>query len=381
MIKARRPRRWRVRLAAVTVAAGVFTAGAGVAAPAITATAPSKARPPKVAAIGKYAVGTRTETFVDSSRPTENVAPNRTLKTAIYYPAEGTPTNSPTPNAPPNTKDAPYPLILFSHGLGARGVAYANVLNAWASAGYVVAAPDYPLSNTDAPGGAEFGARHRRHEEPTCRRHVRDQPGHQAQQAEAGPRRDRRRQAHRRIGHSLGGITTYGLAYSGCCSDKRIRAAIPMSGIIGVVEGPESYFQGAATPLLAVHGNADGTVPYAADMNGFAKAKTPKYFLTFLGAGHVTPFLGGDNASAMALKQSTIDFFNRYVKGDKTALDKLRTDANVPGASSLEEHPAGATAARAPTRTTTKSTSAPRLTPAISAPPPRLRLGWLRLRR
>ena len=132
-------------------------------------------------------------------------------------------------------------------------------------------------------------------------------------------------------GHSLGGITTYGLAYSGCCTDKRIKAAIPMSGIIGVVDGPEGYFQGAATPLLAVHGNADGTVPYGADMNGFARAKTPKYFLTFLGAGHVTPFLGGDNPSAMALKQSTIDFFNRYLKDDKAALDRAAHGRQRPG--------------------------------------------------
>ena len=130
-----------------------------------------------------------------------------------------------------------------------------------------------------------------------------------------------------------------------------------MSGIIGVVDGPEGYFQGTATPLLAVHGNADGTVPYGADMNGFARAKTPKYFLTFLGAGHVTPFLGGDNPSAMALKQSTIDFFNRYLKDDKAALDKLHTDANVPGASSLEEHPESTTTARTPTSTTKKATT------------------------
>ncbi len=101
MIEARKPRRWRARLAAVTVAAGLLTAGAGITAPAVTATAPSKARPPKVAAIGKYAVGMRTETFVDSSRSTNANGdvpgkPTRTLLTAIYYPAQGVPTGSPS---------------------------------------------------------------------------------------------------------------------------------------------------------------------------------------------------------------------------------------------------------------------------------------------
>jgi dienelactone hydrolase len=357
MIEARRPRRWRARLAAVTLVTGVFTAAATVTAPAITATAPTKARPPKVAAIGKYAVGMKTQSFADNSRPTEGIGPGRTLLTAIYYPAQGPPADQPTANAPPDTSSGPYPLILFSHGLGARGVAYENILKAWASAGYVVAAPDYPLSNTNAPGGAQFGR---------AIADTKNQPADATFVINQVIKLDKQKQGLGGIidatrigasGHSLGGITTYGLAYSGCCRDKRVKAAIPMSGITGVVEGPESYFQGAATPLLAVHGNSDGTVPYAADMNGFARAKTPKYFLTFLGAGHVTPFLGGDNASAMALKQSTIDFFNRYLKDDKAALDKLRTDANVPGASSLEEHPASATTAGAPTSTTRKSTN------------------------
>ncbi len=358
MIEARTPRRWRARLAVVTVVAGLCATGVVATAPGVTAiSVTTKAQPPKVAQLGKFAVGLRTETFVDSTRPTENVAPTRMLKTAIYYPAQGTPTDTPIANAPPDTKNAPYPLILFSHGLGARGVAYENVLKAWASAGYVVAAPDYPLSNSDAPGGAQFGR---------AIADTKNQPADATFVINQVIKLDKQKQGlggivdAKRIGvsgHSLGGITTYGLAYSSCCSDKRIKAAVPMSGITGIVEGPENYFQGTATPLLAVHGNADGTVPYGADMNGFARAKTPKYFLTFLGAGHVTPFLGGDNPSAVALKQSTIDFFNRYLKDDKAALDKLRTDANVPGASSLEEHPESTATARAPTSTTKKSTT------------------------
>jgi dienelactone hydrolase len=362
MIEARRPRRWRARLAAVTVAAGMFTAGAGVTAPAITATAPSKARPPRVAAIGQYAVGMRTETFVDSSRPTDANGdvpgkPTRTLLTAIYYPAQGAPTEKPVENAPPDTKNSPYPLILFSHGIGARGVYYENVIKALVSAGYVVAAPDYPLSNANTPGGSDFvrGIVDTKNQ-PADASFVIDQVIKLSKQKGGldGIVDPKRIGA---AGHSLGGITTYGLTYSGCCSDKRIKAAVPMSGIIGVVEGFESYFQGGATPLLAVHGNADPVLPYSADMNGFARAQPPKYFLTFLGAGHIQPFLGGDDPSAIALKKSTVDFFDRYLKDDKAALAKLRTDANVPGKARLEEHPASTATAGAPTSTTKKSTS------------------------
>jgi dienelactone hydrolase len=351
MIEVRsKPRRWRARLAAATVVAGLFTAVAGVAAPAVTATAPSKSRPPKVAAIGKYAVGMKTQSFADNSRPTEGIAPGRTLLTAIYYPAQGPPTAEPVESAPPDTKDGPYPLILFSHGLGARGVFYQDVIKTWVSAGYVVAAPDYPLSNRNAPGGASFGrAIGDTKNQPADASFVitevikLDKDGKQFGGIDA-----------KRIGasgHSLGGITTYGVTYSGCCRDKRVKAAIPMSGLAGVVEPADQYFQDGATPLLGLHGNQDGTVPYAAGTNAYGMAKAPKFLLTFIGAGHVSPFLGGTDAQATVLKKSTVDFWDRYLKGDKAALDKLRTDANLAGSASLEEQTNGAAAARTPAST------------------------------
>jgi dienelactone hydrolase len=353
MTEARRPRRWRARLAAVTVVAGVFTAGAAVSGPAITATAPTKARPPKVAAIGKYAVGMKTQSFADNSRPTEGVGPGRTLLTAIYYPAQGPPTDQAVANAPPDTSAGPYPLILFSHGLGARGVFYQDIIKTWVSAGYVVAAPDYPLSNANAPGGANFGR---------AIGDTKNQPADASFVISEVIKLDKQGKQFggidaKRIGasgHSLGGITTYGLVYSACCRDKRIKAAIPMSGLAGVVEPGEQYFHNGATPLLGTHGNADGTVPYSAGKQAYTNAQPPKFLLTFIGAGHVSPFLGGTDAQAKVLKQSSVDFWNRYLKGDKAALDKLRTDGNLAGSATLEEQTAaggGAASARTPERT------------------------------
>ena len=325
MNEARSPRRWRVR------------------------------RPPTVADIGKYAVGMTSRTFVDSSRPTEGVASNRTLLTAIYYPAQGPPTGQTVQNAPPNTKDGPYPLILFSHGLGARGVSYQDIIKTWVSAGYIVAAPDYPLSNQNAPGGAQFGR---------AIADTKNQPADASFVINEVIQLDKQRKQLggidvKRIGaagHSLGGITTYGLGFSGCCRDKRIKAAIPMSGLAGVVDNPENYFRNS-TPLLGLHGNADGTVPYQAGRNAYMAAQPPKFLLTFLGAGHVSPFLAGDNPQAMALKKSTVDFWNRYLKGDTQALDKLRTDANVPGSTTFEEQTSGASPTRTPASTTTSRRS------------------------
>lgn len=356
MIKARKPSGWRARLAAAAVAVGLVAGGASLAPILAGATAPAKAPRPRVAPIGKYAVGVENETFVDSTRSTiENgsapAQPSRTLKTAIYYPAQGAPTDKPVENATPDKKHGRYPLVLFSHGLYARGVYYEDVLKTWASAGYVVAAPDYPLSNREAVGGADFA------------RAVGDTKNQTADASFVISQVIKDKQLGgvidpKRIGasgHSLGGITTYGVAFSACCRDQRVKAALPMSGFAGIVEPIEQYAWNAPTALLSLHGNADGTVPYVSDVNTFAWAKPPKYLLTFEGAGHVVPFLGGDTVQAMALKQSTLDFLDLYLKDDKAALDKLRTHASVPGATSLNEQPGKTGASTATTKPGSKA--------------------------
>lgn len=345
MVEARTPRHWRARLAAVAVSVGLVAGAAGVAQAAGATAAPAKAPRPKVAAMGKYAVGMMSVTYVDTTRPTDPngtapALPSRTLPTAIYYPAQGPPTGTPVENAPIDKKHRPYPLILFTHGLYARGIFYADVLKTWASAGYVVAAPDYPRSNQDAVGGVTFGGGVAdTHNQPADASFVIDQV---LKDKQLGRVVDAKRIGA--SGHSLGGITTYGLAYSACCRDKRIKAALPMSGFGGLVEPIEKYVWDGQPPLLALHGNADGTVPYVSDVNTLAWAKPPKFLVTFIGAGHVVPFLGGDTAQAMALKQATVDFLDLYLKGDKSALDRLRTHANVPGEVSLDDQ-SGATGA------------------------------------
>ena len=352
MIERRTPRRRRGRVATVIVAVGIVAGSASIASGA-TAAAPAKAAPPTVAPIGTHAVGVTSKMFVDTTRPTDAngsapALPTRTFLTTIYYPAKGTPSDKPAENATINKERGPYPLILFTHGLYARGVFYEDVLKAWASAGYVVAAPDYPLSNQDTPGGVSFG------------RGVADTKNQPADASfvinqvikdkQLGEIVDSKRIGA--SGHSLGGITTYGLGYSACCRDKRVKAAVPMSGFGGLVEPIDQYFRNGSTPLLALHGNSDGTVPIARDINTFTRAQPPKFLLTFVGAGHVTPFLGGTDAQAMVLKQSTVDFWDRYLKGDKAALDKLRTDGNLAGSTTLEEQTGGGTAsARTPAST------------------------------
>ena len=105
-----------------------------------------------------HAVGQRNEIFVDTRHTTAAngdvpARASRTLPTVIFYPAAGTPSAGASPNAPADLDDAPYPLIVFAHGLGSSGVEYQGLLERWAAAGFVVAAPKFPLTHRGTPGG------------------------------------------------------------------------------------------------------------------------------------------------------------------------------------------------------------------------------------
>jgi alpha-beta hydrolase superfamily lysophospholipase len=297
----------------------------------------------EVVPVGTYAVGRATQTFVDDSRPTDAVgtfagAPDRTLKTTIYYPAKGTYVEDTiVDGAPPVKKDAPYPLILFSHGLTANATVYEGVINEWVSAGYAVAAPDYPLSSTNAPGGNVF---------VNGLSDVKNQPADAsfvidevlALSKEAGTLRglvDKKQIGA--SGHSLGGITTYGLTYSTCCIDKRIDAAAPMSGLAGLVADGTTYFRDVDTPLLILHGDSDPLVPYQAGLDAYAKASAPKFFVTLTATGHVTPFVGAEGPSGDVLVASGLAFWDYFLKGDRDGLERLRDSVPDPSVATLQE--------------------------------------------
>ena len=101
-------------------------------APAPTTTAasvPGAAAAPEVDRT--YSVRTATRTFVDPSRATSANgafagAPDRTLPVTFWLP-DGS---------------GPFPLVVFSHGYAVTPDFYAPMLERWAAAGYVVAAPD-----------------------------------------------------------------------------------------------------------------------------------------------------------------------------------------------------------------------------------------------
>ena len=79
----------------------------------------------------------------------------RTLLTYVRYPAVGASSATDVRNAPANTAAGSFPLVVFGHGFAVTPQLYRRMLVAWARAGYVVAAPVFPLENANAPGGPD----------------------------------------------------------------------------------------------------------------------------------------------------------------------------------------------------------------------------------
>src|SRR5262245_63994306 len=91
---------------------------------------------------GPYAVGVRSLTLVDSTRPTPPHnglpgLPSRTLPTQVWYPAAGTAGAEPVPQAP-LAPGGPFPLVLNSHGFGEFNFGEAYFAIELARRGFVV---------------------------------------------------------------------------------------------------------------------------------------------------------------------------------------------------------------------------------------------------
>lgn len=286
----------------------------------------------EASAQGTLPVGFRSFDLTDESRdtPANGDAPatdGRVLPTLAYYPADGE--AGPDAGSPEAAvadaefRSGRYPVIVFSHGLTGRATFYQGELAALASAGYVVLATDYPLSNFDAPG------------KPTAA-DVGNQPGDasylldvflddeaDAPIAAVGEHIDAERIGA--VGHSLGAMTSLGLGYSECCIDDRIDAVAAWAGAFLPLMGEDNPTPDITDrPLLLIHGDDDETVPFAASASAFDAAESPRWLITLPGGAHIAPFVApGGGPVAQVVTTATIDFFDAQVKGDPTGIDRM----------------------------------------------------------
>jgi poly(3-hydroxybutyrate) depolymerase len=294
----------------VVVLALLIAASTPTVAAATSATKPSKP--------SSAAVSTTTLTFVDATR-------QRTLETMVLSPRRSA---------------GPAPLLIFVHGYDQSPSDYRNLLKAWASAGYIVAAPKFPSTNRDAASldSSDYT------NEPMDVSFVISQVVTQSA-APTGPLSGR--VDPNRIGvagHSLGAEVVLGLL-NRCCRDPRVRAAISLAGSEQFNPGEPAfptagYFVGPPIPLLLVHGDADHENPYDRSVTAFAGAPPPKFFETIHGGDHRHPYQDAlTRPGAHAVSTITVDFLDAYLKGQPAALTRLAQDGTVPNVATLQAAP------------------------------------------
>jgi fermentation-respiration switch protein FrsA (DUF1100 family) len=275
-----------------------------------------------------FTVGTQVLHLVDRSRTIAlpgGPLSARTLTTIVRYPA--------VPGArSARPGSGPFPLVVFAHGFAVTPEIYGRLLDHWARAGFVVAAPVFPLGNRDAPGGPF---------EPD----LVNQPADVTfvissllalSRSQHGPLAgllDPHRIAV--AGQSDGGDTALAAAYDARRRDRRVRAAVILSGAEDPFQSSFTFPAGGPA-LLAVQGTADTINPPGLTSRFFAAARHPKYLLRLPGAGHLGPYTGGGPQAAV-VERVTTGFLDRYLRSRPVSLALLRRLADVPGVAALSE--------------------------------------------
>jgi dienelactone hydrolase len=297
-------------------ATSAATAGRAPLATVTTAATTTRATPPRPKPTPRpkphppYPIGERVLTFVDAAR-------GRRLVTVIRY-----------PKAPGR-----FPLIVFGHGFAVTPAPYAALLTAWARAGYVVAAPVFPLGNANAPGGPD---------EQDLVNQPRDMSFVITRMlaASAAPSGllshaiDPRRIAV--SGQSDGGDTALAAAYDPGFQDRRIGAAVILSG--AEIPYLSAIRFSSGPPLLAIQGTADTINPPPLTYTFFSAAPTPKYLVKLLGAPHLPPYTT-EQPQLGIVERVTLAFLARYLEGSPPALRRMGAAATVPGTATLTADP------------------------------------------
>lgn len=283
-----------------------------------------------------YAVGLQTYTFVDRSRSIQlesGESEPRTLVTEVRYPAVGAASSHPRRGAAPARASGPFPLIVFGHGFELLPSDYSRLLNAWAQAGYVVAAPIFPLESADAPG-------HPKEEDLVNQPEDMKFVIGEVEAASAGVEQPLSGLVNPEevavAGHSDGGDTALSVTYDERFRDPEVKAAVILSGAFIPALGPFA-FPPEGPPLLATQGTKDEiNQPYETERY-FEAAHPPKYLLELLGAKHLEPYTY-EQPYLTIVERVTIDFLNRYLKREKGSLRQMLSAGMAPGRATLHAY-------------------------------------------
>jgi predicted dienelactone hydrolase len=310
---------------AAQASAGQSRHASASAAPGKTPTpraTPSPSSPPHPSgSLSDYDVSERWFTFTEHAGAALG---DRVLQVTIRYPDVGQAQHS----GAPGTSD--FPLIVFAPGYRQCTASYNILLREWASAGYVIAAVNFPRTNCHVVSPDEADLVNQPADLAFVIQQL-DQMSSQPSGALYGLINPTRVAV---AGHSDGGDTVAAMAGMSCCRYPQLRAAVVLAG----AEWPTfagHWFSAPTAPMLIVQGTADAWNPPATSLQLYqADTSGPRYYLQLPGANHFTPY-EGNSAPEPIVVQVTIDFLDHYLAGDTGTLSAMSQAGRVSGVSEL----------------------------------------------
>ena len=264
--------------------------------------------------------------LTDPARSTNGQA-GRHLPTLVFYPTRGAP--GPAEHGSGSGLPGPWPLVLFGEGYNVTPLTYHDLLHHLAEAGFVVAAPAFPL---ETQGG------------PLDENDLQNEPGDfsfVATQLLAASRRpgelngllDSTRIGV--VGHSDGAEAALGVAFLPGQSDNRIGPVVSMAGQ-AILNGDHVVSAPVTHPLLVVQGSEDTINPPQRSDHLYATAPEPKAYLHLQGAGHLPP-VADPTPWRPIVERVVVDWLDQSFGGlnGGGASSRLAADGAVSGLASL----------------------------------------------
>jgi predicted dienelactone hydrolase len=257
-----------------------------------------------------YQVRTESITLDDPTRSTPArgsvpAKPGRLLVTDLYVPVGAA---------------SPLPLVVFAHGWNSNPGVYDVLLQQWAQAGFLVAAPVFPDSTDLYPGSpvSDYADQARDMSfviTSLLQSSVVDVDPHRIAVA----------------GHSDGGTDVAVLALDPAYVDGRIRAYLSLSS--EMPSGVDPFTPGP-TPgtFLAAVGTNDEYGLYPLTIAVYQAAVMPKVLLTEAGGDHLGSYIAATPAAA-AMREATLRFLDRALQPGPQSSDDLLASVEPTGSS------------------------------------------------
>jgi dienelactone hydrolase len=241
------------------------------------------------AELREYGVGNKSLTLVDSSRtvPANGIFPGaaeRSLEVEIWYPSTISPVFGQFVNAPLQTSGTPWPVVVRAHGFGGVNTDSAGLTRHLASRGYIVIAPNFPLSWLFAPGGSTLLDLANQALDLSFLLDSLEAMNADPVDFFYGAIDTSRVGA---TGHSLGGATVLLSGYHVDLVDPRIDAVVALAPLACVFA--ETFYDGGSAPLMILGGDADLITPYNSNQAvPYTLADPSKFLVTLDGGTHMS---------------------------------------------------------------------------------------------